>query len=117
MGSPMGIPDWPHFLGPSPSLGPKENVMSHFYTFEIFTHVTGSCKVFISDRGFFCSVDKPAKLPDPLGPLSLSTAVPSSSIASANAEVRGVLEIEERTTIFAGKEAPTQRFLPNLRCK
>ena len=43
-------------------------------------------------------MDKPAKLPDPLGPLS--TAVPSSSIASANAEVRGVLEIEERTTLF-----------------
>ena len=53
-------------------------------------------------------MDKPAKLPDPLGPLSLSMAVPSSSIASANAEVRGVLEIEERTTIFAGKEAYTK---------
>ena len=58
------------------------------------------------------SVNKPAKLPDPLGPLS--RAVPLSSIASANAEVRGVLEIEELTTIG---EAPTQRFLPNLRRK
>ena len=67
------------------------------------------------DHGSFRSVDKPAKLPDPLGPLSM--AVPSSSIALINAEVRGVLEIEERTTIDAGKEAPTQRFQPNLRRK
>ena len=58
-------------------------------------------------------MDKPAKLPDPLGPLSM--AVPSFSIVSANAEVRGVLEIEEWTTIFAEKEAPTQRFLLNCR--
>ena len=64
---------------------------------------------------YFGSVDEPAKLPDPLGPLS--RAVPLSSIASANAEVRGALEIEKRTTVGAGKEAPTQRFLLNLRGK
>ena len=60
-----------------------------------------------ADHGSFRSMDKPAKLPDPLGPLS--TAVLSSSIASANAEVRGVLEIEERATIFLQEKRPLQK--------
>ena len=72
---------------------------------KLLYQVTGSCQIFMKRMmalfRYFSSVDKPAKLPDPLSPLS--RAVPSSSIASANAEVKGVLEIEEWTTIGAGK--------------
>ena len=63
---------------------------------------------------YFSSVDKPAK--DHLG--LLSRAVLSSSIASANAEVRGVLEIEERTTIIgAGKRGPYTKVSAELKAQ
>ena len=60
-------------------------------------------------------MNKPAKLPDPLGPLS--RAVPLSSIASANAEVRGVLEIEEQTTIGEGKRGPYTKVTAKLKAQ
>ena len=64
---------------------------------------------------YFSTVDKPAKLTDPLSPLS--KAVPSSSIVSANAEVRGVLEIEEQITIGTGKTGPYTKFSAGLKAQ